>query len=235
MLVSPVPNKRSPMQRAEVIVLCGGRGIRMGPLTDNEQKCMFVYHGKPILEHLLDVISDDFRKARIILAVGYKHQNIKKYFGARYKDLDIEYTKPNSDGTKEALIEAEESIFNDRFYLIEGDAIIERGNLRKLQRSEGLGSIFCCNDDVTAPTHPVISHERGLIRRIDYTGEAIKQKGTVRWLCAQQWSREIFCLCRQEGTGNMIDVINQNVHLGVKAVIYEGKWHHFADPGDMSR
>ena len=63
-----------------VVVMAGGRGERLRPLTDTIPKPMLRVAGRPILERIvLHMVGFGFR--RIFLAVNYKAQLIESHFG----------------------------------------------------------------------------------------------------------------------------------------------------------
>jgi len=63
-----------------VVLMAGGRGTRLWPLTKNLPKPMVRVAGKPILEHLiLHLIDHNIRKFNI--AVNYLSEQIEDYFG----------------------------------------------------------------------------------------------------------------------------------------------------------
>ncbi len=66
-------------QRAAVI-MAGGRGKRLGPLTDTIPKPMLAVGGRPILERIvLHVVGHGIR--RIHLSVNYRAEMIEQHFG----------------------------------------------------------------------------------------------------------------------------------------------------------
>ncbi|MCK5025399.1 MAG: nucleotidyltransferase family protein [Nanoarchaeota archaeon] len=62
------------------IILAGGKGTRLRPLTDFTPKPLLPVNGKPIIEHIIDNLKRGGVK-HIILSVGYKADKIKDYFG----------------------------------------------------------------------------------------------------------------------------------------------------------
>lgn len=44
----------SPLENVRVVVLCGGRGSRLRPLTDEIPKAMTPVHGRPMVDHIID-------------------------------------------------------------------------------------------------------------------------------------------------------------------------------------
>ena len=64
----------------QAVFLVGGRGTRLRPLTDKTPKALLDVNGKPIIEHLFDLIKK-YGIRDVILCVGYLKNNIKEYFG----------------------------------------------------------------------------------------------------------------------------------------------------------
>lgn len=62
------------------MVLCGGRGERLRPLTNDLPKPMVEVNGRPFLFYLLDQLSFHGVK-RFVLLTGYLGESIYKYFG----------------------------------------------------------------------------------------------------------------------------------------------------------
>jgi glucose-1-phosphate cytidylyltransferase len=60
------------------VVLCGGRGSRMGPMTDDRPKPLIEVHGKPILWYVfLSLYRHGIRN--FIFPIGYKGKMIENY------------------------------------------------------------------------------------------------------------------------------------------------------------
>jgi len=64
----------------QAVILAGGRGTRLGALTDNCPKPMIQFHGKPFLAYLIEYLrKQGFTK--ILLLLGYLPDIIHDYFG----------------------------------------------------------------------------------------------------------------------------------------------------------
>jgi histidinol-phosphate phosphatase family protein len=86
------------MQRpTQAVILAGGRGTRLAPLTDTMPKPMIPFHGKPFLEYLIEMLRDQgFR--RVLLLLGYLPDVIRNYFGHGSKwGVAIEYAESDVD------------------------------------------------------------------------------------------------------------------------------------------
>ncbi len=64
----------------QAVILAGGIGTRLRPLTDNLPKPMIPINRKPFLEHLIELLKENGIK-EVILLLGYLPDKIRKYFG----------------------------------------------------------------------------------------------------------------------------------------------------------
>lgn len=81
----------SPAPPRQAVILAGGRGARLRPLTDTCPKPMIPFHGKPFLEYLVALLRDQGIE-RILLLLGYLPEAIQAHFGdGRRWGLQIEY------------------------------------------------------------------------------------------------------------------------------------------------
>jgi D-glycero-D-manno-heptose 1,7-bisphosphate phosphatase len=65
---------------SQAVILCGGLGTRLRPLTDSTPKPMVLVNNVPFLFHLLSQMSNQGIK-RFVLLVGYLGEKVKDYFG----------------------------------------------------------------------------------------------------------------------------------------------------------
>ena len=75
----------------ECVIMAGGRGERLRPLTDNTPKPMLLLADKPIIEHNIDRLIN-FGIEKIYISIKYLGQQIVDHFGdGSSKGIDIEY------------------------------------------------------------------------------------------------------------------------------------------------
>jgi NDP-sugar pyrophosphorylase family protein len=81
----------------QAVILAGGRGTRLAPLTDTRPKPMIEFHGRPFLEYLIEFLRDQGFQ-RILLLLGYLPDVIRNYFGdgSRF-GLKIDYSVSDVD------------------------------------------------------------------------------------------------------------------------------------------
>ena len=109
----------------KAIILAGGLGTRLRPLTDKTPKPLLPIKGTPIIEHAIN----NFKKhgiKDIILSIGYKAEKIKEYFGDGSRiGVNISYCIEEEPlGTGGAIKKAAEDI-DETFIAINGDNLAD--------------------------------------------------------------------------------------------------------------
>jgi D-glycero-D-manno-heptose 1,7-bisphosphate phosphatase len=81
----------------QAVILAGGRGTRLRPITDTRPKPMVEIHGKPFLEYIVEMLRDQGFE-RILLLLGYLPEVIRNHFehGHRW-GVEIEYSVTGPD------------------------------------------------------------------------------------------------------------------------------------------
>ena len=64
----------------QAVVLAGGRGRRLAPLTDTRPKPMLEFHGRPFLSYLLELLREQGFE-RVLLLLGYLPDVVQSYCG----------------------------------------------------------------------------------------------------------------------------------------------------------
>ncbi len=76
-LISRVINRENVKK---AFILAGGKGTRMRPFTYEIPKSLIPVQGKPLLQHILDLLRK-YEIRDIILSTGYMGDKIREYFG----------------------------------------------------------------------------------------------------------------------------------------------------------
>lgn len=80
----------------KVIILCGGKGRRLGELSAKLPKALIPLKGRPILQHILEFyINCGFRK--FILCTGYLSEAIEAFVLNNHFDAEIEICNAGED------------------------------------------------------------------------------------------------------------------------------------------
>jgi NDP-sugar pyrophosphorylase family protein len=112
------------MTITQAVCLVGGRGTRLGPLTDTLPKPMLKVGGLPFLDYILHE-ARRFGLTQLMLLTGYKSDEFAHYNGMRLGSLSVEVVaEPEPAGTAGALVHAA-SRLAPSFFLLNGDSFFD--------------------------------------------------------------------------------------------------------------
>ncbi len=108
-------SRRRPTQ---AVILAGGRGTRLRPLTDTMPKPMVPFHGKPFLGYVVEMLRDQGFE-RVLMLLGYLPEVIVEHFGdgSRY-GIAIEYDVTAPDDLTAHRVQAAQDRIDDIFMLL---------------------------------------------------------------------------------------------------------------------
>ncbi len=110
-------------EEIDVVILCGGRGKRLRPLTLYRPKPMLKIKGRPFLDILISYIAS-FGFRRFILCVGYKAKVIRDYYNKKNASLEILFSQESKAlGTGGAVRAAYRFIQSPFFLITNGDSL----------------------------------------------------------------------------------------------------------------
>ncbi|HPA13350.1 MAG TPA: nucleotidyltransferase family protein [Bacteroidales bacterium] len=98
---------------SEAVILAGGFGTRLSSVLQGIPKPMAPVNGRPFLDYQMAYLAFHSIK-RVILSVGYLHDQIISHYGNRFGNIDIVYSiehEPLGTGgaIKKALLESKEN------------------------------------------------------------------------------------------------------------------------------
>lgn len=105
----------------ECMIMAGGRGERLRPLTDKIPKPMLLVGNKPIIEHNIDRLIS-FGIEKIYISVKYLGQQIEDYLGdGSSKGISIEYIREEKSLGTAGALSLIEKIHTDHILLMNSD------------------------------------------------------------------------------------------------------------------
>jgi mannose-1-phosphate guanylyltransferase/phosphomannomutase len=123
----------------KAVVMAGGEGTRLRPLTSNQPKPMVPIVGKPCAEHILELLRrHDFRE--VIITLAFLPQAIRSYFGdGEPMGLEIEYSVEETPLGTAGSVRLASRKLDDTVLVISGDALcdIDLGELTAFHREKG--------------------------------------------------------------------------------------------------
>jgi NDP-sugar pyrophosphorylase family protein len=111
---------------SQAVILTGGKGLNMRPFTFEMPKGLLPVGGKPILEHVLELLRK-YEIRDVIFSTGHLGDKIKDHFGEGKKfGVKISYVQENEPaGTAGALTFVKKHIVGDTFIVFHGDILID--------------------------------------------------------------------------------------------------------------
>jgi len=109
----------------QAIILAGGLGTRLKPLTKKVPKVMVPVQGEPFIVHLLRLLNKNGIH-RVVLCIGYLGEQVKDYLGnGEGLGITIRYSKEREGllGTGGALRQAR-NLLDESFYVVNGDTYL---------------------------------------------------------------------------------------------------------------
>ena len=125
----------------KAVILAGGLGTRLRPLTNNTPKPMLPIGEKPILEHLVNWTKKGGIKS-VILCVSYLKESIEDYFGDGEKfGVKIEYAISKKQLATAGQLKTAEKFIDDDFVCMYGDSIFNF-SLRSMIKQHSIKKSF---------------------------------------------------------------------------------------------
>ncbi|WP_313304626.1 nucleotidyltransferase family protein [Empedobacter sp.] len=116
-------NFRKTLIPADAVLMAGGEGKRLRPLTENTPKPLLKVGDKPIIEYNIDRLIN-FGIKTINLSINYLGEQLVEYFGTGYsKGIDIKYVKEDKPLGTIGSILLVENFYNDDIIVMNSDLL----------------------------------------------------------------------------------------------------------------
>ncbi len=152
----------------KAVIMAGGEGTRLRPLTCNRPKPMVPVVNKPVMEHIIELLKKH-NLADIAVTLQYMPELVKEYFhdGNEFGVSLRYYIEQTPLGTAGSVKNAEEFL-NDTFLVISGDALTDIDLSKAVEFHFNKGSIATLilkKVDVPLEYGVVVTNEEGRITR----------------------------------------------------------------------
>jgi len=123
----------------KAVILAGGKGTRMLPLTENRPKPLIHIAGKPFLYHLINNIKSAGIK-EIGIVVSYKKEKVEEFL----KEFDIKaelIEQKEQVGTGDALKYAENFTEKENFIVLMADNLYSKKDIKSIMIDDNLNYV----------------------------------------------------------------------------------------------
>lgn len=109
----------------QAVILAGGKGTRLHPLTSNTPKPMVDLFDKPVLEHTIELLTKHGIRD-IVITLAHKADQIIDHFsgGARW-GVNIQYALEDMPKGTAGGLRSLQPVLSDTFVVISGDAVTD--------------------------------------------------------------------------------------------------------------
>ncbi len=125
----------------QAVILVGGQGTRMRPLTDTRPKPMLPLLDLPFVERQVDHLANH-GVTTIVFSCGYRPREIEEYFGdGTSRGLTMGYVvDPEPLGTAGAIANAEDLLHEGDVFVLNGDILTDLDLAALVAHHRGLGA-----------------------------------------------------------------------------------------------
>lgn len=129
--------------RLKAIILAGGMGMRLRPLTDDKPKALIPVNGRPISEYQIEWLVKQGGVDSVTFACGYKWERLKEHFGTSYNGVPVGYSVEDEPlGTGGAVKKAISGSQSEESFLVaNGDIITDLPLGRMIEAHRQAGEI----------------------------------------------------------------------------------------------
>lgn len=218
----------------KAVIFAAGEGKRLHPLTLNRPKPLVPVFGKPLLQHIWEVLPASVDE--VVVVVGYKHEMIRDFLGDEFMGKRVVYVEQSEPlGTAHALKICKPHLENEeKFLLMYAD---------DLHGKEGVAR--CVEHDMALLVHyvedprsfgVVVTNEDGTIKNIEEKPEHPKSNLAVTGvyvLSPKIFDYEVSKI--HKGEYYLTDMIERYVHNNPMQVVESDFWVPVAYPEDIKR
>src|SRR5919204_2550172 len=110
----------------KAVVMAGGEGTRLRPMTANQPKPLLPVANRPIMEHVLRLLKKHGFQETVV-TVQFLAAMVRNYFGdGEDVGMSLQYATEESPlGTAGSVKNAEDALRDDTFLVISGDALTD--------------------------------------------------------------------------------------------------------------
>ena len=152
----------------KAVIMAGGEGTRLRPLTCGRPKPMVPIVNKPVMEHIIELLKQ-YDANEIAVTLQYMPDMVKDYFGdgSEFGAKISYFVEQTPMGTAGSVRNAEE-ILDDTFIVISGDALtdIDLGKAMTFHKTKGsMATLILKRENNPLEYGVVVTDETGRITR----------------------------------------------------------------------
>lgn len=218
----------------DAIILAGGKGTRMRPLTDDTPKPLLLVQGRPILEWSLYSLRPS--ADRVIVVAKYLKPQIEAYMAAQtvFEDWQIVEQLPEPLGTGHAVMCCQPYLKSETFLVINGDDLFGAKALSALSQVEA--GVLAVEREEASLYGVLITDQSGRLTRIHEKPEPGTYPPPVKVnIGAYKLTRQIFDYDLPKSKRGEYELTDYVTYLASQAnvqVVVSDFWLPIGNPAD---
>jgi len=164
----------------QAVILAGGKGERLKPITNDIPKPMAELNGKPFLEYLISFLKKN-NIEELVLLLGYKHEKIEDYFGDGLEfGVNIKYSIGNVENDTGKRLKDAYDLLDNEFLLMYCDNYcpIDIDKLYEFHKSQGrLATIVAYENSENITKNNIYVAKEGYVVKYDYKRQSNNLNG----------------------------------------------------------
>lgn len=217
------------------LILAGGKGVKMRPLTYEIPKPMIPIRGRPIMEYMIDLLKQAGVR-EIVLAIGYLGGKIREYFGDGERwGVKIFYSEEEKAlGTAGAIRLARPFLNSRSFLVVHGDILaeIELNDFIAFHQEQKVVASLALTSSGDPLSYGVVQlHGSRVVDFVDRPGKGKKPFSHLINAGIYLFEPEIFRFIPPKGKAMLEDIFPRLAKEGKLAgFVFEGKWFDVSTP-----
>lgn len=219
----------------DTVIMAGGKGTRLRPMTNNIPKPLLKIAGKPIIQHVIDHL-DRFMVKKLWITVNYKSDEIKNFFhNQSLNHLKINFIKETFPMGTIGSVTKIKNFTSDYVLILNGDLItninFEEFYLKCIKSNADIG-IVSVPYNVSIP-YAVLETKGENVKRLKEKPTYQYQSNGGMYLI----KKEIFKHIPDNSFYNVTDLIDKIIRLNFKVIFYSffDYWLDIGKPEDFEK
>ena len=226
----------------QAVILAGGAGKRVFPLAVNKPKPMFKLLGKPLIQHVIELLKAN-GLSDFVIVIGHNGEQIKKHLSnGKAFGVKIAYTvQPEALGMANAL-ETAKTLVEDHFLVVNADDLFESALVQKLLTKLNEGKtdiILSCKPVEETWKFGIIKVEKDRVTKLVEKPPKGQEESKLAVIGVYLMTKRIFSYLEKTPVSDhqYEDAIQKFIEdkQSVKAVRYDGFFAGFKYPWDLFR
>ncbi|OLS16623.1 MAG: Bifunctional protein GlmU [Candidatus Heimdallarchaeota archaeon LC_3] len=222
------------------IILCGGKGKEMMPISAKTPKSNIILQGIPIVQHIINGLQTT-GITEIIVVVSDSGEPIVKYLKKIDSNLKFTIINQMSPGVEGAILSVKDEIKDSHFFLAHGDIIAPSRFYKQLMRtfkSGGDGAIAITLKSSISDFGVIQLDNTGYVSEvIEHPGEDKTDIGNYIGAGAYIFPKSFFKHIKSDSKNSFDKAINELIRSGIiiNASIFseESLWMDLGNPYDL--